>query len=675
MKNLKFFNRKFVLTPKFWCFGRLEFNMKFIYGKNDFKSLARGQENCYLLANGLGGFSSMTMVGSVTRNDHALFMACTTAPNHRYHMITRMDESIDIGKMKFVLSSQEFVNATKNQEGYRLLTRFQYEAFPEWTYQVEGIEIKKTIVMKHGENTVGIRYEFDNRSNTSVCFTAVPQLQFVAKGECASKEQAFITSKDRITSNGLELFYRTNADLVTYDTQYQGDLYYFYDARDGRDSVGVTAHNHRLSFTIAPKTKGKMEILYGIKSVSELNFEQLLKEETDRQQELVIQAQIKDQVGRQLVKSADQFIVNRESTEGKTIIAGYPFFGDWGRDTMIAMVGCCISTRRFEDAKSIFRTFMKYCNKGLMPNMFPEGESEPIYNTVDASLLFIGAIYEYFLESKDLEFVKEAYPVMKDIIAWYCKGTDYHIGMDEDGLIEAGSGLEQVTWMDVRVEDILPTPRHGKPVEINAYWYNDLRIMDYFAQLLEQSDSSYSQLANKVKESFCRQFWNEKQGCLKDVVSGEAVDEQIRCNQIWAVSLPFTMLNREQEKQVVDKVYEKLYTPYGLRTLNKEDKDYKPYYGGRLFDRDMAYHQGTVWPFPIGGYYLAYLKVNEYDEASVQKVREQLSVMEACLREGCIGQVAEIYDGENPTISQGCFAQAWSVSELLRVYARLEKLE
>jgi predicted glycogen debranching enzyme len=304
--------------------------------------------------------------------------------------------------------------------------------------------------------------------------------------------------------------------------------------------------------------------------------------------------------------------------------------------------------------------------------MFPEGGNDPIYNTVDASLLYIAAVYDYYLVSNDLEFVKEAYPVMEEILHWYQKGTDFHIRMDEDGLIEAGGGYDQVTWMDVRFGDILPTPRHGKPVEINAYWYNALRIMEEFSGFFNKKEVDYAILADKVKDSFNLQFWNEAKGCLKDVLSDTTSDDQIRCNQIWAISLPFTMLSKEKELKVVNKVFERLYTPYGLRSLDKYDPDFKATYGGSHFNRDMAYHQGTVWAFPLGGYYLAYLKVHEYSSAAIHKVQDQLTAIEACLREGCVGQIAEIYDGDNPTISQGCYAQAWSVSELLRVYAKLE---
>lgn len=651
----------------------MEKKMKFIYGKHDWNTLERGQENCYLLSNGLGGFSSTTILGSVARNDHALFMACTTAPNHRYHMISRLEEKLQIEGKEIVLSSQEFVNHTKNQDGYRYLQQFNFDLFPNWIFQYDGIEIKKTIVMRHEENTLAIRYTLDNRMGKVAQFKIIPHLQFTPKGEVLSETQEFFLKGSCIQSNGMQMYYQTDAKSMSYPTEYVKDLYYAYDARDGRDCVGRVAHNHQLIIELPPSECTICDLIYSMKPI-ELTFEAIRDKEKDRINRIINQAGITDEIGKQLVFSADQFIVQRESTGGKSIMAGYPFFADWGRDTMIAMVGCCISTRRFEDAKDIFRTFMKYCNKGLMPNMFPEGGNDPIYNTVDASLLYVAAVYEYYMESKDTEFIKEAYPVIKEILEWYKTGTDFHIKMDEDYLIQAGSGLEQVTWMDVRFEEILPTPRHGKPVEINAYWYNAIRIAAVFADIMGEESYGYEELAEKVKESFCKEFWNAAEGCLKDVVSGEAADLQIRCNQIWAVSVPFGMLEQEKELQVVNKVFETLYTPYGLRTLNKEDDSFKPNYGGSHFNRDMAYHQGTVWPFPMGGYYLAYLKVHKDSTDAISKVKEQLEILIACMREGCVGQIAEIYDGETPTISQGCYAQAWSVSEILRVYAKLEKL-
>jgi predicted glycogen debranching enzyme len=244
--------------------------------------------------------------------------------------------------------------------------------------------------------------------------------------------------------------------------------------------------------------------------------------------------------------------------------------------------------------------------------------------------------------------------------------------MDTDGLIAAGQGMDQVTWMDVCVEGILPTPRHGKPVEINAYWYNALKIMAQLAPLCGESGEYYDALAEKTAASFRRQFWLEE-GYLKDVISGTEADRQIRCNQIWALTMPFTILDREQEKKIVDTVYRHLYTPCGLRTLSPEDPQFQPHYGGSQKKRDLAYHQGTVWPFPLGAYYLAYLKVNDWNESAKKTVYQQLDALESALREGCVGQLPEIYEGLNPGASQGCFAQAWSVGELLRVYEALEK--
>lgn len=649
--------------------------MKFIYGKNDWKSMERGQENCYLLTNGLGGYSSLTTIGSNTRNDHALLMACTIAPNHRYHMITNTQENLTLGEQNHVLSSQEYVNFSKNQKGYHYLNQFSYDDYPTWIYQVDGIEIKKQVVMVQGKNTIVLSYTVTNNMALPVTLCVTPQMQFVAKGEIVNRGQKFDIQNNRIESNGLILHYHTNGVVSEYDTEYEQDLYYSYDARDGRDAIGVTAHNHNITISITPGTTKELNLIYATEGIDgECDIKEYFYQEESRRKNLIVRAQVKSELAKQLVKSTDQYLVKRESTGGKSLMAGYPFFADWGRDTMISMIGCCISTRRFEEAKSIFRTFMQYEKNGLMPNMFPEGGSEPLYNTVDASLLFIGAVYEYYLSTKDVEFIKEAYPVMQNIIDWYHKGTDYHIKMDSDGLIIAGSGLEQVTWMDVRYGEILPTPRHGKPVEINAYWYNDLKIMDFFARLLQKSVENYDGLSALVLKSFREKFWNEKENCLKDLVSGQEVDEQIRCNQIWAVSQPFSLLEREDEIKVVNKVFETLYTPYGLRSLSKYDKDFKAKYGGTHFNRDMAYHQGTVWAFPLGAYYLAYLKVNNYSDMACRIATEQLSVLEACMREGCIGQLAEIYDGDNPSISQGCFAQAWSVSELLRVFVKLEQL-
>lgn len=644
--------------------------MKWIYGKQELKNLERGQENCYLLTNGLGGFSSMTMTGSVARNDHALLMACVQAPNHRYNMVHRLKESLCLGEEEIVLSSQEFADGYK-EEGCPYFSSFVFDDMPIWRFLVQGVEIRKEIAMKQGENTVAVRYSIRNRSRKPAELKIVPFYQFTAKGSEPEPEQKFQYTKNAVISNGMTLYFQTNGTLDNIEER-QETYFYSYDACDGRRETGLAKSGHIITESVQPGEEKILKLVYSMENADQDADVIILEMQTYRKA-LEAKAGLHKEMAKELVKSASQFVSRRESTNGRTILAGYPFFEDWGRDTMIALPGICISTGQYETAKEILRTFAVNERGGLMPNLFPEGGNDPLYNTVDAALLFINCVYLYYQAAGDRAFVQEMYPVMERIIKAYWEGTDYGIHMDEDGLIQSGEGLWQVTWMDVRVGDILPTPRHGKPVEINAYWYNALCIMDELAETADKK-AVYTQLKEKVKASFVDKFWMDDKKCLKDLVSGTKADAQIRCNQIWAVSLTFTMLDPEKEQQVVETVFEKLYTPYGIRTLEQEDQEVHGLYQGKMEDRDMAYHQGTVWTFPLGAYYLAYLKVNQYSPEAKKIVREQLEVMEAAMREGCIGQLPEIYDGENPTRSKGCFAQAWSVGEILRVYEALEKL-
>lgn len=656
--------------------------MKFIYGTQNWASMERGQENCYLLTNGLGGFSSASMTGSNTRNDHALLMACTHTPNHRYNLIHRLKEQLvwdcedgDQTREPVFLSSQEYVHEGRNEDGYLHLSGFCFEDYPKWTFDVHGVEITKEIAMKQGENLVAVTYRIDNQSAATVSLLVTPQLQFTPKGAGTCRSQKFTLKDGCIASDGLTVFFQTNGEVCSFPQMFTEGLYYAYDACDGRVCEGNTHANHRIETRVSGHTYKVMEILYSTKEIH-TTAAQVFQEAADWRRELVRVSGMKQEVAKMLVKSANQFIAERESTGGKTILAGFPFFEDWGRDTMIALTGCCITTGQLETAKSILRTFSAYCKDGLMPNLFPEGHNQPQYNTADAALLYIHAVYRYIRKTKDLSFLQEIWPVMQEIICCYKKGTHYGIHMDTDGLLAAGEKSDQVTWMDVRIGEILPTPRHGKPVEINAYWYNALRMMEEFAGLLQYTADTaydYAALAEQTRKSFREQFWNGKQNCLKDVLSGTDADEQIRCNQIWAVSLPFSILNAEQERQIVDTVFEKLYTPYGLRTLDPADGQFHGKYGGSQMERDLAYHQGTVWVFPLGAYYLAYLKTRSYAKEARQKVAARLEVLESALREGCIGQLPEIYDGSRPSFSRGCFAQAWSVGEILRVYEVLEQ--
>lgn len=678
--------------------------MRFIYGKADWKNAERGIENGFLLTNGLGGFCAQTVTGANARNDQAVLMGCTEAPTKRINLVNRIEEElwIDNGEScgKVSLSSQQYVDCTKNAAGEKYLQSFVYDIFPEWVYQAGGVEVVKTMAMAYGENTVAVRYRVSNRGRSAARVVLTPLFQFTEKGarvpegkrfslQCSEQKEGCCGA---VSSEGVKLYFGTDFSAEAIVPVWTEDFYYAHDSRDGRNAVGRAFSNHRLTAEVAAGESRELEVAYSL----ERNFlkegkrgritDELQKQEKERLEKLLEQAGLKNECARELVRGADQFVVGRDSTKGKTIVAGYPFFADWGRDTMIALTGCCLSTGRFEDAKNIFLTFMKHCRRGLMPNMFPENGKPPIYNTADASLLFIGAVYEYFLRTEDVDFIKEAFPVIEDIINWYKKGTDFHIFMDGDGLISAGADMEQVTWMDVRCGDILPTPRHGKAVEINAYWYNALCVAAELAQRLGQDGSEWKKLSDRVKKSFCASFWNEEENCLYDVLPTEEANlcekerqrrqrakSQVRCNQIWAVSQRFCMLEAWQEKAVTDRVFESLYTPWGLRSLAQDDIEFHPHYGGSMKQRDMAYHQGTVWAFPLGAYYLAYLKVNGHSIEAKETVYRQLAGLEGALREGCAGQLAEVYDGEDPNESEGCFAQAWSTAELLRVYEALEK--
>lgn len=715
---------------------RKKVSMKFQYGKQDWKTFERGEENCYLMTNGLGGFSSLSMIASCSRNDQAVLMACTHSPNHRYNMIHRLEEEIMPGGggrssfRRVFLSSQDFQCHEKREEGYRLQTGFVYENYPVWNYLTEGVEVARTLALMQGRNVVGVSYKIRNRSQGPAALRVRPHLQFVPKGQRLSVNQAFSFAENRITSNGQTLYLRTNGMCQEIPVRYHENLYYRDDVQDGKMALGRTAVNHEIYFSVEAGQEGTLELVYGMEEALP-DMTEILQNVAKHRKNL--QERFHDETARALAASADQFISYRESTGEKTILAGFPFFEDWGRDTMIALVGCCLSTRQYDTAKSILRTFMAHCRRGLMPNLFPEGTQAPAYNTVDAALLFILAVYEYQKRTGDSAFVRQAYPVMQDIIQWYVRGTDYGIHMDQDGLIAAGRGYDQVTWMDVRVEDILPTPRHGKPVEINAYWYNALRMMEELSGRLQpdelpfgevqfdgrqsaerprmageaqfgelssgeaqsrempsrevqsselpgesgreqlQDEMDYGAMADRVYAAFEPLYWNPEKQCLRDVISNTAADDQVRCSQIWAVSLPFSLLPREKELQVVETVFRRLYTPVGLRTLDPGDTQFHPFYGGAQLDRDLAYHQGTVWTFPLGGYYLAYLKVHDYSRQARAYVKEQLGGIETALREGCVGQLPEIYDGGNPVSSKGCFAQAWSVGEILRVYEALER--
>ncbi len=649
--------------------------MRFEFDKKDWDSLQEGEKNCFLLTNGLGGYSSLSIIGAAARGDHALFMSAKRAPNVRMHLVTNIFEKLIIDDAEHILTSQRMKDGN-DYMGYQYLEKFVYDDFddtaPVWTFQADGVTIVKRIVTAHDENVTALKYEINNPAGKKVTLELTPLLRLT------SKKEIFDASQNLPRFDEMELLrVTTNAELSMHEPALFGEMYFSQDERDGREEYGNVFINHRIKAQIPDKSD--IYVIFGTESSAESDaakiFDRLVQARRERREQLVNQAGLSSALGKQLLLSADAYVVRRDSTNGKSIIAGYPFFEDWGRDTMIALAGATMVTGRFAECKSILRTFAKYVKNGLLPNLFPEGGENPMYNSADAPLLFVNSVYEYMEYAGDDAFKDEILPVLKQIMDAYQNGTDYHIKMDSDGLIMAGGGLEQLTWMDVRVGDFLPTPRHGKPVEINAYWYSALMVMYKLTQ-----DKAYQELADKVKDSFQKKFWNESAQCLKDVISGGKDENQIRCNQIWALTMPFTMLPADKEALVIRKVKNELYTTVGLRTLAKADPEFHCIYIGAMEERDRAYHQGTVWAFPLGGYYRACIRYAQRCNDAAEKERLQTELksgfeaLGTWLREGCVAQIAEIYDGDVPTVSRGCFAQAWSVAELLRAVYDYEKM-
>lgn len=382
---------------------------------------------------------------------------------------------------------------------------------------------------------------------------------------------------------------------------------------------------------------------------------------------------VKDDFLGDLLVSGDQFLVHRKSTDSSTLIAGYHWFTDWGRDTMIAMRGLTIATGKQAESKSIIQTFLKYLDQGMLPNRFPDQGEAPEYNTFDATLWLFVVLYEYYEKFKDAAFIAEVMPTLKEILEFHIQGTRYNIHTTPEGLLFGGEGLAQLTWMDAKVGDYVVTPRQGCPVEINALWYNALQIYTTFAKLLHQSTDQYAALATQVKAAFQTFFINDK-GYLNDVViPNEYEDDSIRPNQLYAISLPFDLLDAEQSKNVLQFIEESLYTPYGLRSLNIFSQSFKGIYNGNQWQRDTAYHQGTVWAFLWGEYALAYLKVHDYSSSACQEIREKMKALKRHFYESdCLHGISEIFDGLNPQAGKGCIQQAWSVGMLIKVLIEIQ---
>ena len=674
--------------------------MNFKYGRDICNHLQNAQSREWLVTNGIGGFASGTISGILTRSYHGLLLAALKPPVARTLLLSKLDEIVDYNGQSYALSANRWADNIVSPQGYLNIESFRLEGtIPVWNFAFADGLLSKRIWMQQGENTTFISYSYKRGSQPlTLSLKALVNYRdyhggtHINTNSPSPAEIESITDRDlviKVIPNGNNLYLsavsddeNNNFSWQINNTWYQNfalaiEAYRGLDATEDHllASTGTVTLQSGDCVTIVASTfdrwsAGEDRKTWGNNQIGQKSQQKRI--ESDRALIDLFYRQNQFDTApewiEQLVLAADQFIVDRPLTdnpEGKTIIAGYPWFTDWGRDTMISLPGLTISTGRYEIAKTIIRTFAKYVDKGMLPNVFPDAGATPEYNTVDATFWYFEAIRSYYEATKDREFIAELFPLLTNIIDWHIKGTRYNIHVDDDGLLYAGEVGVQLTWMDAKVGDWVVTPRIGKPIEVNALWYNSLVCMDYFAGILGKSSDKYRYLAEKTRSHFSK-FWYEEGGYCYDVIdSPDGNDSSFRPNQIFAVSLPGmgeSPLQPEQQKMVVDKVGQKLLTSYGLRSLPVEHPDYVGVYGGNQLQRDGSYHQGTTWGWLIGHYIQAHLQVYKNPELA----RSFLEPMADHLQDGCIGSISEIFDGDAPFIPRGCFAQAWSVAEVLR---------
>lgn len=634
-----------------------------------------GTEKEWIITNGLGGYASSTIVGMNTRKYHGLLIASLAPPVERKLMLSSLDEELIIGTEFHKLAVHRYPGQV-HPHGYEFLENFTAHPFPTFEYRVNGIKITKQITMVHGENTTIVRYDIKGPPEEKCVLRILPlvnnrSIHHLSSSAGLSIAQEAMETGTELQSNGTNL-------ILCSDMQYRADEHWYYNFEYELElERGYPYREDNLDpgyfeleiegkdtscFIVASTEPGKK---WDMQKVQEL-----FEDEIIRQRSLPGKEGREDTFLEKLILAGDTFIVNRRSTTSRSIIAGYHWFGDWGRDTMISLPGLTLVTGRFDDARSILSTFAANCKDGLIPNNFPESAEEtPIYNTVDASLWFIHALGKYLEYTDDIEFVSTLWPTVESIIDNYRKGTSFGIRMDDDGLIEHAG---QLTWMDAKIGDWEVTPRSGKACEINALWYNALMYAATIGERIGSEDLDHRDVAELAGNSFREKFWNEENGCLYDLISGSSGDEwkdsAIRPNQIFAVSLPHTMLTEEMAGGIVDTVSRELLTPYGLRTLSSHDSQYVGRYRGNTEQRDSAYHNGTVWPWLLGPYITACSKVNKDMPALEDKLRALLQGIGEHIDDAGIGTISEVFDGDSPHAPGGCISQAWSVAEIMRCY-------
>jgi predicted glycogen debranching enzyme len=626
----------------------------------------------WLEANGLGGWASSTLAGAHTRRYHGILVAATQPPVGRMVLLSKLEETLVAGDEKHELGCNRYPGVV-HPEGYRSLESFTQDLFPVFEYAALGVKLRKTIVAPHGENTTVVLYEVLS-SPSPVTLDLRPFMAPRGSHELSRVNQ-FLDPRAAFEGDVLriqaypgipQVFVQAPGARFTPAPDWYRNFEYDVERERGLDFREDLFTHGVLSLEM--REGDELAVIVSTTDPTGRDGKLLVEQERRRREDLLRGVRPEDDFQRALRLAADSFIVRR-GDDLRTIIAGYHWFADWGRDAMIALPGLCLVTGRFDDAKKILRTFARSVSEGMLPNRFPDAGEEPEYNTVDATLWFFVAIHRYLEATGDEAFVLgEMLPVLLDIVAWHDRGTRHGIRTDQDGLLRAGAPGVQLTWMDAKVGDHVITPREGKAVEINALWYNAIAIL---ADLTKRGGDAkraraLSARAKAIRSRFQEVFWNETLGCLDDVVDGDRRDSSVRPNQLLALSLPFALLPKDKARRVLAVVDEKLLTPVGLRSLAPDDPAYHPRHTGHPGARDAGYHQGTVWSWLLGPYATALVRA--YGAAGKRRARALLEGLRPHLADAGIGTVSEIFDADPPHEPRGCIAQAWSVAETLRAW-------
>ena len=670
-------------------------------------NIENGLKKEWLITNGLGGFASSTIIGANTRKYHGLLIAPLTPPARRYLILSKVDESIQIGENKYDL----YTNVGENyiSQGYKYQEKFEKDIFPTYTYKVEDVQISKTICMEQGREMVGVYYKIKNSNKISKLILA-PIVNF-RDFHTMSTDHIFDV-RQQIKGTKVKLVIDGKSDFPVYMNLSEGryiehqndtfrDMFYIEEQKRGfypKENHSVTGV---YEVDLQPNEEKEIYFVCGFEeNIEEVNLKKIIQKETNRISEIIENAQIpenskeKQELAKELIKASDQFIVYRPTFKLHTIIAGYPWFLDWGRDSLISFEGLLLKTKRYDLAKEILLTMVRDIKYGLVPNGYSGFDNRPLYNSVDASLLLFEQVKKYLEYTGDYDFIKEnIYEKLQIVIENYIKGIDVdnnNIYLDEDFLISSGTENTQNTWMDAKTNGIAATPRNGKAVEINSLWYNSLMIMADLTEKMSNNKENeipetnskaqikkYKDLAKKCKKSFKEKFYNAKRKCLYDVVG----DNKIRPNQLFALSLTYPIIepNSEEAYNIINVVEKKLLNNYGLKSLAKGEPNYIEIYEGDSFKRDMSYHQGITWTWLLGLYFNSLRNIIKSEKRKTYKAKleEKLekfvntttkTFKKEINERGCLGSIAEIYDSVKPFEPKGAIAQAWSIAEILRMF-------